>query len=457
MSPQTGPSARGLQLLAIPAVVCLIAFQGYYTQYLFNTAPSLGSGPLTTLQSATFNALLLCVWYTYYKAVTVDPGTYVPPPVSTSTFYHTAPPTPNRRWCKKCSLPKPPRAHHCRHCGRCIPKMDHHCPWTGNCVSLQTFPYFLRFLVYTNLALLQLAYLISVRARVLWADRHLPSYLGPSLPALVSLTVLALLCAGTMLALGILLATSVKGWILNQTMIEGWEVERHEAVASRYGDGEYDYDDDDVFAGDRFRTVEFPYDVGFFANMAQAMGTRNVLAWFWPLAGGPTVDPQGKGTGWEWEENGFNPRRGMWPPLDPDKARRAAAGVGWPGRQQGAAAARGFGEEYETPEEAKRAFERRQREDWGRRGGGDRFTSGIIAELEEDDELYDVEYEGVDDDYEEGMDGEPGWTNLDGDRLRDYGVDEDVEDEDIIPLDADDDVPLGELLRRRKVVGTDGG
>jgi palmitoyltransferase len=327
--------------------------------------------------------------------------------------------------------------------------MDHHCPWTANCVSLQTFPYFLRFLVYTNLALIQLAYLIFLRARVLWGDRHLPSYLGPSLSALVALTILALLCGGTMLALGILLATTVKGWVFNQTMIEGWEVERHEAVVERYADGEYDAPGEEV---ERIREVEFPYDIGFFANMAQAMGTRNVLAWFWPFAGGPTVDPEGKGTRWEWEENGFNPRRGMWPPLDPEKARRA--GVGWPGRMQGVA--RGFGEEYETPEEAKRAFEQRQREDWSRRGGLERYTSGIIAELEEDDELYDVEYEGVED-YEEGMDGEPGWTNSDGDRLRDYGVDEDVEDEDVIPLDADDDVPLGELLRRRKVVGTDGG
>ena len=79
--------------------------------------------------------------------------------------------------------------------------------------------------------------------------------------------------------------------------------------------------------------------------------------------------------------------------------------------------------------------------------------SGIIAELEED--VYDPEYEGGGgyDGYEAGMDGEPGWTNSDGDRLRDYGVDEEVEDEDLIPPDAEeDDVPIAELLRRRKVL-----
>ncbi|KAB5567007.1 DHHC palmitoyltransferase-domain-containing protein [Coniochaeta sp. 2T2.1] len=450
-SPKTGPSIRGLQLLAIPAVVFLIAFQGYYTQYLFNTQPSLGAGPLSTSQTITFNTLLALVWYTYYLSIRVSPGVYAPPPRSTASTYHDSPPLPNRKWCRKCNAPKPPRAHHCRHCGRCIPKMDHHCPWTNNCVSLQTFPYFLRFLVYTNISLWYLAHLIFLRARVLWADRHLPSYLGPTLPALVSLTMLALLCGGTSLALGIMLVTTIKGWVFNTTMIESWEMERHEAVVHNRN---YNSSSET-----RVQEVEFPYDLGFFANMSQAMGTRNVLAWFWPFSAGPTVDPEGKGTGWEWEENGFNPRRGMWPPADPGKDSRRAAGVGWPGRQQAEekGMGMGFGEDYETPEEAKRAFEARQREDWRRRGLRDeeRYRSGIVAELEEDDELYDVEYEGVED-WEEGMDGEPGWTNSDGDRLRDYGVDEDVEDEDGV-VDIDEDVPLGELLRRRKVVGTDGG
>jgi palmitoyltransferase len=450
MTPPTGPSTRGLQFLAIPAVIFLISFQGYYTQYVFNTS-SFGTGPLTLSQSVIFNSLLLCVWYTYYKSCTVSPGRLVPPPPinTTTTGNPVAPPSVpsgSKRFCRKCSLPKPPRAHHCRHCGRCIPKMDHHCPWTNNCVSLQTFPYFVRFLAYTNLALAFEAYLISLRARVLWNERHLPSYLGPSLSSLIALAVLGLLCTGTMLALVILLATTVKGWVLNQTMIEGWETERHEALverARRHGG-----------SGERVEEVEFPYDIGFYANMSQAMGTGNVLLWFWPFAGGPMVGADGKGTGWEWEENGFNPRKGMWPPLDPDKARRAA-GVGWPARTT---EREGWDRDWETPEEARRAFEERQREDLRRMGErGDRWKSGIVAELEEDDELYDVEYEGVESDYEEGMDGEPGWTNSDGDRLRDYGVDEDLEDEDAIPLDGDDDVPLGELLRRRRVVGTDGG
>ncbi len=71
--------------------------------------------------------------------------------------------------------------------------------------------------------------------------------------------------------------------------------------------------------------------------------------------------------------------------------------------------------------------------------------SGIIAELEE-----------LDEDDKDGEDSaqvaRPAWTNSDGDRLWDYGVDEDVEEE-IMPARGDDeDVPLAELIRRRKVL-----
>jgi palmitoyltransferase len=304
----------------------------------------------------------------------------------------------------------------------------------------------MRFLIYTNLSLWTLAYFLCQRAHAVWADRHLPAYLGPSLPALIQLVFVGLVCTGTMLALGILLFTTVKAWVFNTTMIEGWQLERHEAVLSRYHRDEFWPGDPDECL--KLERVEFPYEIGFFENMAQAMGTRNVLLWFLPLAGGPVVGGDGKGVGWEWEENDFNPRAGMWPPPDPEKVQRAKAG--WPG----AASRMGFQSqsfsswEYGSPEEAKAAFQRRQEEDVRRR---QTQRSHIIAELEEIDEPYDVEFEGHDYDfYEEGIDGQPGWTNSDGDRLRDYGVDEEAEKEDLIPIDEDDDVPLGELIRRRK-------
>ncbi|KAK4129399.1 zf-DHHC-domain-containing protein [Parathielavia appendiculata] len=442
---KTGPSTPGLHLIYIPAVCALIAFQAYYSQYLFSSDPDLAPGPLTGRDSLTFNTLVACLWWTYYRACTVDPGRYIFPPSPTSSppdpiaSSNTLKPT---RWCKKCAAPKPLRAHHCRHCRRCIPKMDHHCPWTGNCVSMQTFPHFLRFLLYTNFSLWYLASLLWQRVAAIWADRHLPAYLGPSLHSLVGLTLLSLANGATILALGILLYTTVKGWVFNSTMIEDWEVERHEAVLARMDseDG-YFWGDDDATLRELLEKIEFPYDLGVFANMAQAMGTRNPLRWFLPVfGGGPVINNEtpGKGTGWEWEENGFNDLPGLWPPPDPEKVRQARRGA-WPG-------AAGQQEDrydtYQTPEEVKAAFAKRQEEDFLRRQRAQaqqaHQRSGIVAELEKWDDLGGTEV------------AKP-WANSDGDRLWDYGVDEAVEEE-IIPARKDDeDVPLAELIRRRKV------
>jgi len=478
---KTGPATGGLHLVYIPAVCVLIAVQGYYSQYLFNTDPDLRPGPLTRRETLTFNLLLACLWCTYYRACTVDPGRYLFPsssssdPTSTNNNPNHDPdlgPTTTSsltsnhhpllkptRWCKKCAAPKPLRAHHCRHCARCIPKMDHHCPWTGTCVSLHTFPHFLRFLLYTNLALWYLASLLWQRAAAIWADRALPAYLGPSVGSLVGLALLALANGGTMLALGILLYTTVKGWVFNSTMIEDWEAERHEAVLARIDvgggeDGAADlfWGDDDAALRRSLERIEYPYDLGVFANMAQAMGTRNVLRWFLPVfGGGPVIDNEtpGKGVGWEWEENGFNDLPGLWPPPDPEKMRQARRGA-WPGAATVQQQQREDGyDAYQTPEEVKAAFLRRQEEDFLRRQRAHaqqaQQRSGIIAELEELDE--------EDDDNEDsGRVVKRLWTNSEGDRLWDYGVDEDVEEE-IIPARVDDeDVPLAELIRRRKVL-----
>lgn len=51
---------------------------------------------------------------------------------------------------------------------------------------------------------------------------------------------------------------------------------------------------------------------------------------------------------------------------------------------------------------------------------------------------------GTDSDGALSSEGEEGWRNSEGDRLQDFGVDEDVEFYD------EDNVPLAELLRRRQ-------
>lgn len=410
-----------VQKLAVPAVCLLISFLGYFSQFLFHNA-TLEPGAPTKDESIRFNALLLALWYTYYKAITVDPGRYI---------FEEKVIEAKGRWCNKCAAPKPPRSHHCRHCGRCIPKMDHHCPWTRNCVSMTTFPHFLRFLFYANVSLWMLGYLLWQRFRAIWDERHLPAYLGPSLPALISLALTSLVCFFTSLALFIMLVSTVKSWMFNQTMIEGWEADRHESITEKGGRDWWDVTGPD---GEqiRFEKVEFPYDIGILSNMSQAMGTSFFPLWLFPFAGHPKVGKHGTGLGWSWEENGFNRKEGMWPPPDPEKIRRAARQ--WPASQ------RDYDAELKeldmTPEERKQAFKERQERDTERRRGQ------LISELEEvnrddvddgNDGYYseDNEYQGVD---------------SNGDRLRDFGVDEDTDEED---------VPISELLRRRRVATRD--
>lgn len=408
-----------IQKLAIPAVCLLISFLAYTSQVLFYTAKNLDPGPPTPRQTIVFNVLLTCLWWTYYRACSVSPGRYpnISPALSDGPNDANDLP-PGTRWCTKCAAPKPPRAHHCRHCRRCIPKMDHHCPWTANCVSLTTFPHFLRFLVYANLSLLALSYLIYLRFAALWDARKWPSYLGPSLPALIHLTILGLVCFVTEVALGLMLATTVKGWALNMTTIEDWEVERHERAFERGW-----FDNDDRVLPEK---VEFPYDVGFFANMTQAMGTQNFLLWFFPFAGAPAVSPDAKGSGWEYEEDEVNDRKGMWPPPDPSRRDWRPVNLD----------AEGAMPVYSSPEERREAFRLRQEADLQR---WERQRQGILAELEEIDDCEgDVPVEK----------GRLGWRDSDGNTLGDYGVDERVE-ATLIDND-DDDIPLGELVRRRK-------
>ena len=528
-----GSTAPELQRLLVPFTCALIGFLAYGSQWLFAHSPDLAPGPLTRAESWTFNTLVACTWWSYYKAITVDPGRYEFPSALLRELRKSRRGGGNNnnnnnnnkgadggedeedldeeawerqqrgvggigvraRWCRKCAAPKPARAHHCKTCGRCVPRMDHHCPWTANCVSLQTFPYFLRFLFWAFLALATLLLHLSRRfCRGLWDARHLPAYLGPPPAHLALLAALGLGAVAATFFVGVLLVTTLKAWIFNTTMIESWEIERHEAVLERlpgYGGagtgGGEDGDDGSWWRtrGDGTTTaddgpppepVEFPYDVGIFANMAQAMGTRNPLLWALPIfAGGPRVaQPSGSetslaelnGSGWRYEENGLNDREGMWPPLDPEKARHARL---WRRRRRELREAQKWypnddaGEEG-GGEDAREAFRRRQERDlmrWRHRSG----PAGIMDELEEVDgaggyHAYPYASRGR---------GTGGWANADGEKLGDYGVDDEDEDEDDdddeagfdVPTPSsssndDDEVPLAELIRRRKVRTNDG-
>lgn len=251
---------------------------------------------------------------------------------------------------------------------------------------------------------------------VIWDNRNLPAYLGPPAWAMAHLLVLLLVNSISLFALSILLLRATYGLAINTTMIESWEIERHEALVKRSRKtGGYVY----ANGGQRMRIVrqEFPYDIGIWKNLCQGMGTGNVLAWFLPFGGAPTID-----SAVDYEVNGFEDEGTTWPPPDPDKMPRAERTLNENMAER----------HYETSLEDREAFRRRQQKDqerWSQKRRED--------DIEEEDEDYES-------DFEEGVDGEQGWTNSDGDRLRDYGVDEDAE------LLAEDEIPLGELLRQRK-------
>src|SRR6187402_1478723 len=166
--------------------------------------------------------------------------------------------------------------------------MDHHCPWTTNCVSHTTFPHFIRFVLYAVISMSILTYHLLIRVLVIWNNRKLPAYLGPPVFAMAHLFVLVIVNGVTLFALFILLTRAIYSLATNTTMIESWEIERHEALVDRSRKmGGYVY----ANGGQKMRVEhqEFPYDIGVWKNLCQGMGTSNVLLWILPFGGGPSI------------------------------------------------------------------------------------------------------------------------------------------------------------------------
>lgn len=250
--------------------------------------------------------------------------------------------------------------------------------------------------------------------------------------ALAHLMVLMVVNSFMLFVLIILLVSATHSLFINTTMIEAWEIERHDVLVEKarylggfvYGPG-----------GKRIRMKrqEFPYDIGIWSNLVQGMGTKNLLAWFLPFGGEPANE-----TGWDFEVNGFEDENVPWPPPDPDKLPREPVSS-----QQDAGDP--FVHRNGDPEGEVEAFKRRQQEDYQRRGieRDNTHSWGLPAGTKE----IPSDEDGDDGYYSEGSEGinkKQHWEN--SDRLRENGVDEESE------LIEDDDVPLGELLRRRRVL-----
>ena len=277
----------------------------------------------------------------------------------------------------------------------------------------------------------------------------MPAYLGPSPLQLSHLFVTLTGSCITLFAVGVLLIRNIWCLAVNTTTIEGWEIERHRTLVRRarhFGGYLEGADGGQV----RIKKQEFPYDIGIWANIVQGMGTANPLSWFNPFAATPAV--QG---GFQYETNGFEDVGTSWPPPDPDRAyRRHAKAVN--------ADAFTFQNSSLSKEDTLAAFKARQAEDVVRRRKP--FLERAKAMLVEQQgqiprDIGDEEYEYGDDasdaegevmdrkEYGHGeTEGEEGWRNSEGERLKDFGVDEDVEFYD----EEEDEIPLSQLLAKRQ-------
>ncbi|KIW19680.1 hypothetical protein PV08_00254 [Exophiala spinifera] len=455
-----------LAKFAAPAVISLVAFLSYSSQYLFL---GITPGPLTRKESIIFNTLVACIWISYSRACTTDPGR-VPKDWQPEEIKDPSPSSAadeaiaRQRYCRKCEAVKPPRSHHCRVCKRCIPKMDHHCPWTVNCVSHFTFPHFMRFLWYAVSAMCYLEYFLFVRGRIIWDDRHMPSvsicpgifikrldctanepareqYLGPTLPQMIHLFFLIVLNSLTLFMVSITFLRTIWGLGGNVTTIESWEIERHAKLLRRARalGGFLDGPDGIMI---RITRQEFPYDIGIWSNIVQGMGTSNVIAWFWPFS------PTPKTSGIVFETNGFEDPGTSWPPPDPDRMPRLAR----PLDPEDAFVHQHAGL---SPDDELVAFKERQRADFERRAehyGGPVKRRKPFHERFEEENGTPIENDYYSDNGDDDGDGsvssgEEGWQDSGGNRLKDYGVDEEVEFYD------EDNIPIAELLRRRRGQG----
>ncbi|CZT17738.1 related to Palmitoyltransferase pfa4 [Ramularia collo-cygni] len=326
--------------------------------------------------------------------------------------------------------------------------MDHHCVWTANCVSHITIPHFVRFLFYAVVSMAYLEYFLCQRISIIWQQRTLPSYLGPSVLKIAHVFILITINSFVLFALILLLGRTIWCLSVNTWTIEGWEIERHHTLLRRARalGGYLDAPD-----GSRIQIQhqEFPWDVGILTNICQGMGTRNPLAWFWPFSQSPSV-----ASGLSFEHNEIDDPSKPWPPPDPDRLfkveRKPLVGDGFTKswdindfkKRQAADMARHANADGEHV--VRRRPFRERMEGPGRHrsdDGADYYDNGeysdVDSEEEDGDDLSDDARGG-------GGDGEEAWRNKEGERLADFGVDEMADFYD------EDDLPLAELIRRKK-------
>ena len=125
-----------------------------------------------------------------------------------------------------------------------------------------------------------------------------------------------------------------------------------------------------------------------------------------------------------------------WPPPDPDRMPRSRNRLAF---EQPFV----YDEGLSTIETDVEAFRRRQNEDLKRYNAGATILRRPLHERYRDEQRRDESFASQSNGFDDLGGRKQGWRDSEGDRLDDFGVDEDAE------LNDEDDVPLAELLRRR--------
>ncbi|KAF8469726.1 DHHC palmitoyltransferase-domain-containing protein [Kalaharituber pfeilii] len=291
-----------VQTLLLVFTLLLTTFLSYLPQHTLLRPSSAYHPTWTTSHSVIFNFLVGCIYVSYLRAVVTDPGRprpgWVPDGVDEvkkekrdgdrdgdregKLWGRSA-----GRWCKKCEAWKPPRCHHCRKCGRCVLRMDHHCPWTANCVGYRNLPHFLRFISYASVTTLYLEYHLIAILMHIW-DLPSTSPSTPSFRTLIYILVTLLVNTLTTFSLNILTLRCLYSACLGTTTIEHWEQDRHASLVRRKV----------------VRRVIFPWDIGIWENLCEAMGTWKAWEWLWVGAKTRQDWDPSQPSGWDWERDG---------------------------------------------------------------------------------------------------------------------------------------------------------
>ncbi|KAI4282568.1 MAG: hypothetical protein L6R35_005375 [Caloplaca aegaea] len=231
--------------------------------------------------------------------------------------------------------------------------------------------------------------------------------------------------------MSILLVRNV--WVLgsNITTIEGWEIERHESLVRRAKARGGFLEGPD---GLRLKIIEqeFPYDIGIYQNAKQAMG-GHFFTWLWPLASTPS-----NAAGLDFETNGFEDPGTHWPPPDPDRIPRPQYNIEGHDPPK-------MNMDWSQPDV--QAFRERQKKDVMRFVEKEAsITPGTQILHQSGAEYEQTKQTQVAAGSAHYAKTKGKWQDSEHNTLEDFGVDEEAEEEDL---------PLAEIFRRKKLVRQD--